>query len=140
MGLVRVGREVVQLPGVAVVVLGQGLEPVQGLVVARPVEQVLEADRHVEVLVNGEGLTVVEVLDEFVAGCSYHPHGVVHGDLVQVVTGVHRLWWGVWVRGVGLEQGQEGVTSEVDTARLVEDVILWVGDVEPLQHSRHNVQ
>ena len=84
---------------------------------------------------------MVEVLDEFVTGCSYHPHGVVHRHLMQVVTGIHSLWlWGVWVQGTGLEQGQERVTSEVDTARLVEDVIVRVGDVEPLQHSRYNVQ
>ena len=38
MSLVRVSREVVEFPGVAVVVLVQGLEPVQGLLVARPVE------------------------------------------------------------------------------------------------------
>ena len=132
----RVSGEVIQLPGIAVVILLERLEPMQGFLPASPVEDVLEAGRQEEVLVDGEGHAVVEVLYEFVTGRSHHPHGVVHGHLMQVVTGIHSCR----LRGVWLQKGQERLTSQVDTTSLVKDAVVWVGEVEPLQHSGHNVQ
>ena len=102
----------------------------------RPIQQILEAGRNVEVLIDGERHEMVQVLDEFVAGRPHHPHGVVHGHLVQVVTredSVRR-------RGIRLQEGQERLAGQADAAGLVEDAVVGVGEVEPVQHRGDDVQ
>ena len=51
------------------------------------VQDVLEAGGQVEVLVDGEGHSEVEVVDEFEACSPDHSHGIVHSDLMQVMAG-----------------------------------------------------
>ena len=79
--------QVVHLPLGAIVVLLQGLVPRQLLSPLSAVQNVLEAEREVEVLVDGEGHPEVEVVDELEAASPDHSHRVVHGDLVEVVAG-----------------------------------------------------
>ena len=93
-----------------------------------PIQQVLEAGRNVEVLIDGERHEMVQILDEFVAGRAHHPHGVVHGHLVQVVTREDS----VRLRGVRPQEGQERLAGQADAAGLVEDAVVGVGEVKPV--------
>lgn len=101
-----------------------------------PIQQVLEGGRNIEVLVDGERHQVVQILYEFVAGRSHHPHGVVHGHLVQVVARED----GVRLRGVWPQKGQKRLSGQADVAGLLEDAVLGIGEVEPVQHRGDDVQ
>lgn len=75
------GPEVKQLPALPVVILLQGLEPVCGLAQPGAVQQVLEGGRHVQVLVDGEGHAVVQVVEKVVRPLVDRADRVVHGNL-----------------------------------------------------------
>lgn len=72
---------VVQLPALSVVILLQALEPVCGLLQSGAVQQVLEGGGHVQVLVNGEGHAVVQVMEQVVRPLVDGAARVVHGHL-----------------------------------------------------------
>lgn len=72
---------VVQLPALPVVIPLQALEPVCGLLQSGAVQKVLEGGGHVQVLVNGEGHAVVQVMEQVVRPLVDGAGGVVHGYL-----------------------------------------------------------
>jgi hypothetical protein len=55
----------------------------------------LKRGGQVEVLIDGKGALVVQIVDQFVAVRSDHAHRVIHRDLVQNVAGEHCLPCGV---------------------------------------------
>ena len=106
------------------------------LLLSGAVQKILEAGRNVEVLIDRERHEMIQVVDEFVAGRPHHPHGVVHGHLVQVVTREDS----VQLRGVRPQEGQERLAGQADAAGLVEDAVVGVGEVKPVQHRGDDVQ
>ena len=50
-------------------------------------QDVLEGGRKVEVLVDGEGHSEVDVVDEFVLAAAHHSHRIIHGDFMEVMAG-----------------------------------------------------
>lgn len=72
---------VVQLPALSIVILLQAFEPVCGLPQPGAVQQVLEGGWHIQVLVDGEGHAVVEIVEKVVRPLVDRAGWVVHGDL-----------------------------------------------------------
>lgn len=101
-GLCWVRVCVVQLPALTVVILLQRFEPARGLACLGVVQQVLEGGRHIQVLVNGKGHPVVEVVNQVEGPLVHRSHGVVHGDLVQALAEEHG--GPCWFPGQGREQ------------------------------------
>jgi hypothetical protein len=91
----RVVFQIVQLPFRPVVILLQSFEPVQIFFVSGAVQNALKRGGQVEVLVDGKGALVIQIVDQFVAVRSDHAHRVIHRDLVQNVAGEHCLPCGV---------------------------------------------
>ena len=91
MSLARIALEVVKLERRSVVILLQGAEPVQVLVIASSVQQINECVGRREVLVDWEGHLEVQVQGQFVVLRSCHSHGVVHADLVHLVACKDRI-------------------------------------------------
>ena len=83
--LARIASKVVKLERRSVVILLQGAEPVQVLVISSSVQQINECVGRRKVLVDWEGHLEVKVQGEFVVLRSRHSHGVVHADLVHLV-------------------------------------------------------
>ena len=75
-----------QLPALSVVILLQALEPVRRLTQPGAVQQVLEGGGHVQVLVNREGHSVVQVVEKVVRPLVDRADWVVHGDLKSQMT------------------------------------------------------
>lgn len=155
---------VVQLPALSVVILLQTLEPVRGLLTHGAVQQVLEGGGHVQVLVNGEGHAVVQVMEQVVHPLVDGAGRVVHGylklkgqrssqdllfkfwlgrwawqwlaDLVQGLAGVHC----VPVSGLSWQNSQQGATGEVDrSAGVPREAVGWVRNREPVQNGWSDV-
>jgi len=128
-----VAAAVEELPAVPVVVLVQGLVPVGWLPGPGAVEQVLESGRDVEVLVDGEGHLVVEVVDEAELLVLDGSHGVVHGHLVVALA----------AEGGGpgllrLQRRQQRLPGELHPL-CAKDAVRRVGDGEPVQNGRRQI-
>ena len=128
--------EVEELPLVAVVVIPQFLEPEGFLAMCGAIEQVLECWRHVEVLVYHEGHAEVHVVDELEAFGAYRAHRVEHGDLVQVVAGIHRVPPSLWLLG----QYREERAAEGGHRVRAKECVGGKREVVPVHDGRHEVR
>ena len=60
------------------------------------VQEVQKGGGDIEVLVNGEGHAIVEVVNQVKGPLVHRSHGIVHGDLVQALAKIHSRpgWFG----------------------------------------------